>query len=153
MLGLHPGLRAKERNTISIGHTSRDWGSLARKLGSGVPLDRAATETGIPYEEAVEWAKKRAAEGDFLDLMMRAAAGEAVETAVRTLKNVANDEKAPRADRITCANELARLAVQILTKTQPGGEKTAPKGQADLFDKGATPATKDMGPWNLTLVQ
>jgi hypothetical protein len=153
VLGLGPDSLRRSATPIIVGDKNRDWGSLARKLGNGVPLERAANETGIPYEEATEWAAKRASEPDFLDLMMRCAAGEAIETAVRTLKNLANDDKATREVRAMAAGDLAKLAVQILTKTQTGGVK-APggkkdEGQPDLFDG----AAKDMGPWKLTMIK
>lgn len=84
---------------------------------------------------------------------MRAAAGDAMETALRALKLVANDPKADVDVRARAATELGKLALQILTKTRSGGDEgggeSGGKGdQPDLFDK-----PKDMGPWKLSMVK
>ncbi len=92
--------------------------------------------------------------------MMRTAAGEAMQTALAALKEIATAEPSHvdaegirygiDADvRQRAAAELGRLAMQVLTKTRSGGEAAAPKtGQKDLFDK-----KSDMGPWKLAMVR
>lgn len=91
---------------------------------------------------------------------MRATAGEAVQTAFQTLKDLTDFQTQSEDDevqghaadtRLKAATELGRLALQILTKTKSGGEEVAKSAgkagsQRDLFDK-----PRDMGPWKLAL--
>lgn len=84
--------------------------------------------------------------------MLRAAAGDAVETAIKTLKAVCDDVEAKPSDRASAATELGKLALQVLTKTRTGGQPSPGKeaaggDQPDLFDG----ARAGMGPWKLTM--
>lgn len=140
------GKFAQEHAAISIDATIRDWGALERKLRAGRPLASAAEEAGIPLSEALEWASKASAEPDHLELLLRVSAGDALASALSTLRHLSESSTSDwmRAD---AAKALARLAFDVVTKVRPGAPP-ARKGdpQRDLFD-----AAADLGPWKLTV--
>lgn len=142
-----PGAR-----TISIESIKRDWGALERKLRAGRPLACAAEEAGIPLKEAQAWASELSAEPDYLDLVLRASAGDALASALTTLRHLSERSESDwmRAD---AAKALARLAFDVVTKIKSGpsqatGGKGSAGSQRDLFD-----AAADLGPWKLTVLK
>lgn len=132
---------------ISIESIKRDWGALERKLRAGRPLASAAEEAGIPLKEAQVWASELSAEPDHLELLLRVSAGDALASALTTLRHLSEKSESDwmRAD---AAKALARLAFDVVTKIKPAGTKGGSSGERDLFD-----IAPNLGPWDLTVTK
>jgi hypothetical protein len=66
----------------------RDWQGLERKLYNGWPLLEAARATGIPDEEAEEWAKENLEDKDFSSLQLRCTAESALKSSFQKLSEI-----------------------------------------------------------------
>lgn len=148
----------------------RDWQSLDQKLRDGKPFSVAASEAGIPLEEAQEYADKRLQNRAGLSYKLVSAAEGALQTAMEKLTAIANEPPRDRIERLKkaadavgmpehmkvtlyntdldAAKALATIAINVLklgggAATKEGGKRgEGGAAQADLWD--------NPGNWNLS---
>lgn len=129
----------------------RDWQGLARKVAGGKPLEQAAVEMGIPFDEVLAHARDRMAHGDALPYQMQLVGQNALAKGVEVLEELAGagprNKEFDQDTDLRAASELARIGIAALRMAQRPAARAAKAkeaaaaaaGQRDLFDL--------KGPW------
>ncbi len=134
---------------ISLKEEKRDWEGLARKISRGLLPEDAATEAGIPWEEAKTWLEARRAtksyDDDSLRLLSAKALAEGLEALMREAQNSEGRVKGEGGEfgrtfefgDIDAAKALvaAGLKLRSMLASEPGTKKTAGQVIDDLFDR------------------
>jgi hypothetical protein len=122
-----------------VNERKRDWLALDRKLGLGCPFDVAANLSGIPLEEAQEYANSRLKNTDEttyqLRLVGQAALGTAIEQLTKLAKGGERRGQHRRDTDLHAAQALAKLAIDSIKLSGVVVKKeVAVTAAVDLFD-------------------